>query len=213
MCVSRSAALQPSALYISAATDYNTIWSQKILLFLLHLCAFGKKNAFVTYCSAATYRLIHFRSCQMGHGPCPAVTLHPTSYCTVTLSVLCCTVTLSVLYCTVTLSVLCHSNEVLLCHKCTIPVQMWSQRAAVPLLVCQLLQDWKRVRPSKLHMSWEQFTVHKYQVLSHGWQWHFWCRLKQRDIALLLQPAGLDNALWAKLTLFIIKRKEARGKM
>ena len=80
----------------------------------------------------ATFRLIHFRSCQMGRGPCRAVTLHPTSYCTVTLSVL------------------CHSNEVLLCHKCTIPVQMRSQRAAVPLLVCQLLQAWKRVRPSKL---------------------------------------------------------------
>ena len=102
--------------------------------FSFTLVCFWQKNAFVTYCSAATYRLIHFRSCQMGHGPCPAVTLHPTSYCTVTLFVL------------------CHSNEVLLCHKCTIPVQMRSQRTAVPLLVCQLLQAWKRVRPSKLFL-------------------------------------------------------------
>ena len=57
MCVARSAALQPTALYISAAI-YNTIWSQKNLLFLLHLCAFGKK-----LCSAVTCRLIHFHSC------------------------------------------------------------------------------------------------------------------------------------------------------
>ena len=113
--------LQPTALYISAVV-YNTTW------FLLHLCAFGKK-----LCSAATCRLIHFRSCQMGRGPsCRAVTLHPTSYCTVTLSVL------------------CHSNEVLLWHNCSIPVQMQSQRTAVPLLMCLLLKDWKRVRPSKL---------------------------------------------------------------
>ena len=135
MCVSRSAALQPSA-----AADYNTIWSQKFSFFF-YTCVLLAKNKLVTYCRAATYRLIHFRSCQIGRGPSPAVTLHPTSYCTVTLSVLCCTVTLFVL---------CHSNEVLLCHKCTIPVQMRSQRAAVPLLVCQLLQAWKRVRPRKL---------------------------------------------------------------
>ena len=180
MCVSRSAALQPAALYISTVV-YNTTW------FLLHLCAFGKKEEFVAYCRAATCRLIHFRSCQMGRGPsCSAVTLHPTSYCTVTLLVL------------------CHSNEVLLCHKCSIPVQMRSQRAAVPLF------------DQVNSLSWEQFTVYyKYQVLSYGWQWHFWCRLKQRDIALLLlQPAGLDNALWTNLfTLFTIKRKEAKGKM
>ena len=150
MCVSRSAALQPSALYISAAV-YNIIhFGPKKFSFFFYTCVLLAKKWFVTYCSAATYRLIHFRSCQMGRGPCPAVTLHPTSYCTVTLSVLCCTVTLSVLCCTVILSVLCQSNEVLLCHKCTIPVQMRSQRAAVPLLVCQLLQAWKRVRPSKL---------------------------------------------------------------
>ena len=150
----------------------------------------AKKKEFVAYCSAATYRLIHFRSCQMGRGPCRAVTLHPTSYCTVTLFVL------------------CHSNEVLLCQKCTIPVQMRSQRAAVPLLCansCRTGRGFDQVNS----VLGTVYSIYKYQVLSHNWQWHFWCRLKQRDIALLLQPTGLDNALWANLfTLFTIKRKE-----
>ena len=111
---------------------------KKNLLFLLHLCA-------------ATYRLIHFRSCQMGRGPCRAVTLHPTSYCTVTLFVL------------------CHSNEVLLCQKCTIPVQMRSQRAAVPLLCansCRTGRGFDQVNS----VLGTVYSIYKYQVLSHDWQ-------------------------------------------